>query len=577
MVCSAESSSNVDSFTDSNSNGVWNSGDYYVDSNMNNVRNTGEPYENLVGDSNYSAPEAYTDTDGNGIYNLGDARNLRAYVYAVNPTTLAFGSTPSFHMPLNYRRGLTTRTENALGAWRPWSAVYRNATTGNRVTYAQPMLTDLSFDNGNLILALRDRVGDQVGNGALSNPSDPSMTNFYQPRTAGDIIRACGVVGLWTVESNGRCATNGTAPQTTMEGIGGGEFYHGDAYTSTGNLVSPATSVSGKGSNHDETVSGGVEMMPGAPDVIATNFDAIPNVPNQIHDGGIRWLNNTTGAFTKGLRLYDGNGNDPVTMGKAGGVGSSMALMADPAPIEIGNRIWRDLTSNGVQDPNEFGISGVTVRLFEGSTLVGTAVTDANGEYYFNFSATPDANITDNIGGVNGGLKYNQAYQIRLDNPADYAPGGPLFGMTLTAVNSTSQAGDVTASDSNGVSVTNPAGSPAGVFPVINLTTGGPGVNDHTFDIGFWVIPSAAEITVDGRVMLANGTGVRNAQVSLVEADGTYHVVTTGAFGYYRFTGVRSGQNVVVSVHSKRFVYEPNSRIVALEDNIFGLDFYAKN
>lgn len=576
MVCSAESSSNVDSFTDSNSNGIWNSGDYYIDTNLNNVRNTGEPYQNLVGDSNYSSPENYTDADGNGIYNLGDARNLRAYVYTVNPTTLAFGATPSFQMPLNYRRGLTTRVESALGAWRPWSAIYRNAVTGNRVTYSQPMLTDLAFDNGNLILALRDRIGDQVGNGALSNPSDPSMVNFYQPRTAGDIIRACGSVGAWTVESNARCGGNGNGPQNVMEGPGGGEFYHGDAYTTSADFVSPTTNIPGKGSNHDDTVSGGVEMMPGAPDVIATNFDAIPNVANQIHDGGLRWLNNTTGAFTKGLRLYDGNGNDPVTMGKAGGVGTSLALMADPAPIEIGNRIWRDLNPNGVQDPGEFGLAGVTVRLYDGASVAGTAVTDANGEYYFVYSDTADGDLNDHIGRVLGGIKYNHSYQVRLDDPANYAPAAPLFGLLLTAVNVNTQLGHTDSSDSDAVSVTDPAGSPSGVYPVISLTTGDLGSNDHTFDIGFTAVPTSANVSVEGRVMLQSGAGLRNAQITLAEANGIRHSVMTGSFGYFRFEGIAAGQNVIVTVNSRRFRFDPNTRLLVLSDNLSDVDFIAQ-
>ena len=41
---------------------------------------------------------------------------------------------------------------------------------GTRAVYSQPMLTDIAFDNGSLILGLRDRSGDQIGNGTLSNP-----------------------------------------------------------------------------------------------------------------------------------------------------------------------------------------------------------------------------------------------------------------------------------------------------------------------------------------------------------------------------------------------------------------------
>jgi hypothetical protein len=575
MICSAASTANVDSFTDSDSNGVWDAGDYYVDTNNNGVRDVGESYYELTGNSSYTAPEPFTDGDGNGIYNLGDTRNLRAYVYTVNPSTLAFGASPVLDVPLNYKRGLSTHTQGAIGHWRPWSSIYRNAISGLRTIYSQPMLTDIAFDNGNMILALRDRVGDQVGNGSLSNPGDPSNFNFYQPRTAGDVLRACGAPNTWTIESNGRCGGTGSAPQNVSEGPGGAEFYYGDAYDLAQDFISPSVNIVGKGGNHSDTANGGVEQMPGAPDAVISNFDPIANIPNMIHDGGIRWLNNTTGAFTKGYRLYDGVGNDTGIFGKAGGIGGSMVLLADPAPLEIGNRVWRDLNGNGVQDPGETPISGVTVRLYQGSTLVGTAVTDANGEYYFVGSTSPDGNTGDNIGQVNGGIAYSTTYQVRFDNPTNYSSGGPLFGLFPTVANQTSQDGDDDASDSDAVTVLNPAGSPAGSFGVISVTTGGPGANNHTFDAGFNATPTAAGVSVEGRITLQAGNGIRNVRVTLTEEDGTVHSALTGAFGYFRFQNVPVGQTVIVTVAAKRFTFTQPTRIVLLQDNLAELDFVA--
>ncbi|MBK8465355.1 MAG: hypothetical protein IPL32_05945 [Chloracidobacterium sp.] len=488
MICNAASTSNVDSFTDSNSNGVWDAGDYFIDTNQNGTRNSGESYFDLDGNGSYTAPETYTDTDGNGIYNRGDARGLRAYVYTVNPTTLAFSASPVFQMALNYRRGLTTHTTGAMGAWRPWSSTYRNAILGLRVVYSQPMLTDIAFDNGNMILGFRDRLSDQVGNGTQSNPSDAS-TDKYQPRAAGDVIRACGTPNSWTLESNGRCSSSGSAPQNVMEGPGGGEFYYGDSYDLAESFVSPSVTISGKGSNHDDIGNGGVEQLPGAPDVIISSINPIGNIANVIHDGGLRWLSNSTGNYTKGYRLFNGLGDDGNIFGKAGGTGGSLVILSDPAPIELGNRVWRDLNNNGVQDPNESGIDKVTVRLYQGSTLVGTAVTDTNGEYYFVSSTVADSNTNDNIGQVNGGILYNTSYQIRLDKSSDYSSGA-LSGLILTTANQTSQLGNDDASDSDASNVTNPAGSPSGTFPVISLTTGNPGANDHTFEAGFRSAPT---------------------------------------------------------------------------------------
>ena len=123
-------------------------------------------------------------------------RILNAYVYTVNPTTLAFSSTPSFQARLNYSRGFADPGWSA--AWQPWIATVQAAP----FSYPQPIFTDIEFDNDNLLIGLRDRAGDQ------SRDAGPE-----RKRTAGDTLRACGSLGSWTLESNGRCGGTGTAAQ----------------------------------------------------------------------------------------------------------------------------------------------------------------------------------------------------------------------------------------------------------------------------------------------------------------------------------------------------------------------------
>lgn len=49
----------------------------------------------------------------------------------------------------------------------------------------------------------------------------------------------------------------------------------------------------------------------------------------------------------------------------------------------IGNFVWYDENENGLQDPGEPGVPGVTVRLWLDDTLVATTVTDDDGFYLF--------------------------------------------------------------------------------------------------------------------------------------------------------------------------------------------------
>lgn len=469
-----------------------------------------------------------------------NVNNLFAYVFSVDPGTLAINPTPVYSLDLDYPRGIGNP---GLGAeWQPWTTTIQTNPGGGIWVYPQPWLTDIDFDRGNLVMGIRDRTGDAALDLTI--------------RTAGDIIRACGSFGAWTTESNGRCGGTGTAPQGTGQGPGNGEFYHNDDFCTAPN----------NGNFHDEVAWGAVMQLPGRQHVITSLLDPINRqiANGATFDGGFRWMNNTSGSTERAYRLYNGTGGagDP-DFGKTNGLGDIQALCA-AAPIEIGNRIWRDANNNGVQDPGEAPIAGVTVRLYQGSTLVGTAVTDANGEYYFVSSTVVDPNTTDNIGQVNGGILYNTAYQVRLDNATNFASGGPLFATFLTVLNQTSQSGDDDSSDSDASTVTNPAGSPAGSFPVISITTGGPGSNSHTFDIGFVAATTSAAVSVSGRVTLSAGNGIRNARVYLTEDDGTVHQAVTGAFGYYRFDGIESGQTVVVGVVSKRFTFTPAARLVTL-------------
>jgi hypothetical protein len=54
-----------------------------------------------------------------------------------------------------------------------------------------------------------------------------------------------------------------------------------------------------------------------------------------------------------------------------------------PTPIIIGNFVWNDLNANGLQDPGEPGVAGVTVQLWNSakSQILDTDITDANGAY----------------------------------------------------------------------------------------------------------------------------------------------------------------------------------------------------
>jgi hypothetical protein len=90
-------------------------------------------------------------------------------------------------------------------------------------------------------------------------------------------------------------------------------------------------------------------------------------------------------------------GNDPAKDSDAGPNGWSdivitssddltidAGLVPIPETASVGDRVWRDVVANGVQDPGEPGVPGVTVSLFTAAgDFVAQTVTDANGGYQF--------------------------------------------------------------------------------------------------------------------------------------------------------------------------------------------------
>jgi hypothetical protein len=100
--------------------------------------------------------------------------------------------------------------------------------------------------------------------------------------------------------------------------------------------------------------------------------------------------------------------------------------------------------------------------------------------------------------------------------------------------------------------------------------TGGPSVHYS----GFWspeFAPTAAGVSISGRVLASSGVGLTNATVHLTGQSGETFVVRTSSFGNYHFNSVEIGQTVIISVSSKRYVYAP--RTLSLQENVTDVDF----
>jgi len=83
--------------------------------------------------------------------------------------------------------------------------------------------------------------------------------------------------------------------------------------------------------------------------------------------------------------------------------------------------------------------------------------------------------------------------------------------------------------------------------------------------------PTVADISITGRVFGTYGRPESQATVTLTDMKGGIRYTRTNTFGYYRFVGVQAGDGCVLSVHSRRFQYEPV--FITLLDDMSAVNF----
>lgn len=361
------------------------------------------------------------------------------------------------------------------GSWHPWARNFAELTVAgnpNTAVYPQPMLTSIEFNpaDGSMIIGLMDRTGHQTGNQNLGTTG----VTLYTGNAAGDILKASnnGTYTSFTLENNGSDGTNTSAGAGNGEGPGGGEFYFTDRFRENlGGALGIGNITSGKEFlDHEENSTGSLLNFPGK-ELISTAFDPITTW----YTGGVRYYNNSNGVAVNGKVLYQGN--DVAVFGKANGLGD-LELITAPAPIEIGNRVWFDADGDGIQDPNENGIAGVTVTLVQGTTVIATAITDADGNYIF--SSDPNGtNTTSAIYNISQ-LQPGAALIIRIPNVQGPSVQTPLSTYELTVIDNGGLDTEADLRDSDAALNGNDGD--------ISITAGVVGENNHTYDFGFVTI-----------------------------------------------------------------------------------------
>ncbi|CAA6822417.1 MAG: Unknown protein, partial [uncultured Sulfurovum sp.] len=284
--------------------------------------------------------------------------DLHAYIISFNLNTPQLGFTNILNFKLNYPR--------QLRRWYAWEDNYVDTTRAyNGQIYSQPILSDIEFDEkGNMYLAFMDRYATQIRTGnlkAILNTTELEATHVY-----GDILKACNNNGVYEIEGTGNCFQTLRANKISL---GISEFFNDI-----------------DGGRNRESSLGSLALLVGSNQILNTMVDPHPEETSG--------TNNNTYWFTQGVHtLSTTNGSienwysHAYTLGnglnaKGNGLGD-IELITKAAPIEIGDRIWFDSNSNGIQDSDEEGIEDVNISLLCDNTIVAIAQTNNMGTYIF--------------------------------------------------------------------------------------------------------------------------------------------------------------------------------------------------
>uniref|UniRef100_UPI00101D0243 SdrD B-like domain-containing protein n=1 Tax=Candidatus Oscillochloris fontis TaxID=2496868 RepID=UPI00101D0243 len=423
--------------------------------------------------------------------------------------------------------GTTTTHNDPFG--QPGYYVFDNLTPGNYyVEFVAP--SGFTFTDQN------------SGNDAADSDANPAngrtatftlLANQYDPNWDAGLIVTAGTLQLgnlvWRdLDNNGRYD-----PSAGESGINGVTV---SLYRDSNN-----DGVPDPGEHVGDTTTSTHLGQPGwyqFSNLEAGSYIAVLEASNFAFDGALRDLRTSTGndpapdpdtdidqddnGFTQGARIIsqpitlsangepntivdgdDRNANQTLDFGLIGGAA-------------LGNRVWFDTDSDGVQDVGELGVAGITVELLNDvGTVLKTTTTNADGIYGFADLAPGD-------------------YRVRFsDLPS---------GHTFTSLNSGSDTGlDSDANPGTGTTV---------------LTTLVLNETDLSWDAGLVAALSSLgnrawdDLDRDG-IQDAGEPGINGVTASLYRADGTFVTSTVtanvaGEDGIYGFSNLPPGDYYVV-------------------------------
>lgn len=309
---------------------------------------------------------------GNDVYigavNSGEVsqsiKDLKAMVYKL--TFPKREIVKVLDISLDYQRGKALKG-TTVAQWNPWNDDFNKVLENHKsgaIIYPQPIVSDIEIDNdGNMILALMDRFGHQVGTGQPS----PYGTGSYIGVASGDILKAYRKKkDNFLLENNATVGKNAeTEGKNNEQGPANGEFYFQESFEAEGRII------------HDENGSGAIAYNPETDEIMYAVHEP---VNEEFNNSGVKWLDNKNGKSIKGLPFF--KDSERGTFSKVNAIGD-IEMVTESMPIIATNRVWMDCNENGIQEPDELPMENIEIELWSGNEKITTVRSDEDG--YFKF------------------------------------------------------------------------------------------------------------------------------------------------------------------------------------------------
>lgn len=390
-----------------------------------------------------------------------------------------------------------------------------------------------------------------TGSGSAMQNFSTSQMHLRNTTVSGNSSTGTGIVGA--IQANGTVTiTNSTfSGNTAATGTGGGVYFNGTSLTMTNTTITGNSSLNGGGGLHRT----GVNPLILRNNIIASNNGAAGTVDvfGAVNSEGTNIIGSV--GTSSGWIMSDLQNVNPLLgpLGYYGGLGNTHPLTALSPALNAGQNCVTDLTCAAGNPPvaipsDERGaarVGNVDIGSFE---LNNTA----NGGAFLAYLPAARETVLYNsvIVPINGAFNYTVtggALPTGLGLNTALAPEAVVSVFGTPTVNGTFDF-EVTASD---------------------------GVNSNVTNYRINVLaPTAAAVSIGGRVLTSSGRGVNNVIVTLHLAGVGALTARTSAFGYYRFDNISVGQTAVIAVNSKQYQFVP--RTISVGDDATDIDFVAQ-